>query len=76
MKRFVLTRPAERDLDQIKAFLIEEAGATIARKVLQDIRGAIQFLSKEPGAGHVRKDLTSQKPARQILARLFVLDRL
>jgi len=26
MKRFVLTRPAERDLDRIKSYLIQKAG--------------------------------------------------
>ena len=31
MKRFVLTKPAERDLDHIKRFLIEKAGPTITR---------------------------------------------
>ena len=75
MKRFVLTRLAERDLDQIKAFLIEEAGATIARRVLNDIRGAIHFLSKEPGAGHLREDLTS-RPVRfwPVYSYLIVYD--
>ena len=60
MKRFVLTRSAERDLDQIKSFLVEKAGATIARKVLKDIRGALDLLGAEPGAGHVRDDLTTR----------------
>ena len=63
MKRFVLTRSAERDLDQIKSFLVEKAGATIARKVLKDIRGALDLLGAEPGAGHVRDDLTT-KPVK------------
>ena len=59
MKRFVLTRPAERDLEQIKIFLVQEAGPVIARRVLKDIRSALEFLGNEPGAGHVREDLTS-----------------
>jgi plasmid stabilization system protein ParE len=71
MRRFVLTSPAERDIDQIKAFLIQEPGATIARRVLREIRGAMEFLGREPAVGHVREDLTSQ-----ILDRLFVPDRL
>ena len=60
MNRFVLTEPARRDLDQIKSFLLEEAGPTIARRVLKDIRAALKLLGKEPGAGHVREDLTSR----------------
>jgi antitoxin ParD1/3/4/toxin ParE1/3/4 len=60
MKRFVLTRPAERDLEQIKIFLVQKAGPVIARRVLKDIHGALEFLGNEPGAGHVREDLTSR----------------
>jgi len=60
MKRFVLTRTAERDLDQIKSFLMERAGPRIARRVLKDIRSALKLLGGEPGMGHVREDLTSR----------------
>ena len=60
MKHFVLTRPAERDLEHIKIFLAQKAGPVIARRVLKDIRGALEFLGNEPGAGHVREDLTSR----------------
>ena len=60
MKRFVLTRPAERDLEQIKIFLVRKAGPVIARRVLKDIRDALEFLGNEPGAGHVREDLTNR----------------
>ena len=60
MKSFVLTRPAERDLDQIKSYLVEKAGPTIALRVLKDIRMAMALLGKEPDAGHVRDDLTDR----------------
>jgi plasmid stabilization system protein ParE len=43
MKRFVLTRPAERDLEQIKIFLVQKAGPVIARRVLKDIRDRWSF---------------------------------
>jgi len=46
MNRFVLTGPAERDLDQIKNFLSE------------DIRAALKLLGNKPGVGHLREDLT------------------
>lgn len=58
MRRFVLTGLAERDLDQIKSFLAEKAGPTITRRVLKDIRKALELLGTEPDAGHVRGDLT------------------
>ena len=60
MKSFVLTRPAERDLDQIKSYLVEKAGPTIALRVLKDIRMDMALLGKEPDAGHVRDDLTDR----------------
>jgi antitoxin ParD1/3/4/toxin ParE1/3/4 len=58
MKRFLLTRPAERDLDQIKRYLIEKAGPRIARTVFQEIRSALNLLGTNPGIGHAREDLT------------------
>jgi toxin ParE1/3/4 len=58
MKRFVLTRPAERDLDQIKSYLVEKAGPRIARKVFQEIRSALRLLGTNPEIGHGRADLT------------------
>jgi|SRR6266849_1042159 len=60
MKRFVLTKPAERDLDAVKNYLVERAGPTIARRVLRDLRKALDLLGSQPGAGHVREDLTSR----------------
>ena len=59
MKRFVLTKPAERDIDHIKSFPIEKAGPTITRRVMKDIRSALDLLGNDPGTGHVREDLTS-----------------
>ena len=60
MKRFVLTKPAERDLDAVKRYLIEKAGPTIARRVMKDVRKALAFLGSQPGAGHLREDLTNR----------------
>jgi toxin ParE1/3/4 len=60
MKHFVLTRPAERDVDQIKSFLLEKAGPAITRRVLKDIRSGFELLGNGSGVGHVREDLTSR----------------
>ena len=60
MKRFVLTGPAERDLDQVKQFLVEQAGPKIARRVLSEIRNGLALLGTEPGFGHLRMDLTDR----------------
>ena len=60
MKRFVLTKPAERDLDEIKDYLVEKAGPAIARRVMKDIRSGLVLLASESGDGSVREDLTSR----------------
>jgi toxin ParE1/3/4 len=60
VKRFVLTRSAELDLDQIKSYLVGKAGPTITRRVMKEIRTALNLLGSQPGAGHVREDLTSR----------------
>ena len=60
MKRFVLTRPAERDLDLLKAYLLEKAGPTITRRVIKDIRNGLILLGSEPGIGHLHEDLTNR----------------
>jgi antitoxin ParD1/3/4/toxin ParE1/3/4 len=75
MNRLVLTKPARRDLDQIKSFLLEKAGPRITRRVIKDIRAALQFLGKEPGAGHLREDLT-RRPVKfwPVYSYLIVYD--
>jgi antitoxin ParD1/3/4/toxin ParE1/3/4 len=75
VKTFLLTKPAERDPDQIKAFLVQRAGARVARRVMEDIRSALGLLSKEPGVGHRREDLTS-RPLRfwPVYSYLIVYD--
>lgn len=58
-RHYIVAPEAEQDLDDIKAYLTEEAGAHIARQVLKQIKNAVVFLSRTPGAGHSREDLTS-----------------
>jgi len=60
MKRFVLTKPAERDLQQIKAYLVEGASPRVARRVMREIRTALRLVGSRPGIGHLREDLTSR----------------
>lgn len=59
MKRYDLSEEAKQDLEDIRAYLTEEAGARIARQVLQQIKNALDFLSRNPGAGHLREEITS-----------------
>lgn len=57
-KRYVFSPEAEQDIDDIKDYVTKEAGARIARQVLKQIKDAVTFLSRTPGAGHSREDLT------------------
>lgn len=58
MRRYILSEEAKQDLADIRAYLTEEGGARVARYVLKQIKDALDFLSRTPGAGHVREDLT------------------
>jgi len=58
VSRYLLSPEARQDLADIRAYLREQAGARVARHVLGQIRDALEFLSRTPGAGHVREDLT------------------
>ncbi|HLZ07197.1 MAG TPA: type II toxin-antitoxin system RelE/ParE family toxin, partial [Chloroflexota bacterium] len=53
------TSDAEFDLDEIKAYLIQQGGKRLAQYVLREIREAFRFLAATPEAGHRREDLTS-----------------
>jgi plasmid stabilization system protein ParE len=52
--RYILSPEAKRDIEQIRDFYLEEAGARVARNVLGQITGALRFLAATPGAGHRR----------------------
>jgi len=58
VKRYNLSAEAKQDLADIRAYLTEEGGARVARQVLKQIKDALDFLSRTPGAGHLREDLT------------------
>ncbi|MGH2458936.1 MAG: type II toxin-antitoxin system RelE/ParE family toxin [Chloroflexota bacterium] len=58
MPSYRLTRKAKDDLDDIKAYLVEQGGPRLARYVLRELREALRFLGGTPEAGHHREDLT------------------
>ena len=59
MKRYNLSAEAKEDFVEIRAYLTEEGGARVAGHVMKQIKDALDFLSRTPGAGHQREDLTS-----------------
>jgi toxin ParE1/3/4 len=58
--RFRLSSEAEKDLDEIKLYLMRQGGVGLARRVLREIRRELNFLSATPGAGHARDDITGE----------------
>ena len=58
MTSYRLTPEAERDLDDIADYLIEQGGPSLVRHVHGAIEDGMEFLSRTPGAGHWRTDLT------------------
>jgi antitoxin ParD1/3/4/toxin ParE1/3/4 len=60
VKGYRLSPEAQNDLAHIRRYLVAQAGPGVARRVVGDIRTALQFLAANPGAGHGRADLTQQ----------------
>jgi plasmid stabilization system protein ParE len=58
VKAFILSPSAERDLDAIKSYLLREAGISVTRYVMRELRAGMRLLGKNPGLGHAREDLT------------------
>jgi plasmid stabilization system protein ParE len=59
MTRYRLTSDAERDLDTIKDYLLQQGGVRLVRHVVARIHRALNFLAEQPEAGHRREDLTA-----------------
>ncbi|HZS89863.1 MAG TPA: type II toxin-antitoxin system RelE/ParE family toxin [Chloroflexota bacterium] len=75
MKRYIISPEAEQDLDDIKEYLVRAGGIRVARRVLKEIKNAMQFLVREPEAGHRREDL-ADAPVKfwPVFAYLIVYD--
>ena len=58
--RFVLAPQAANDLAQIWRYINKQSSVEMADRVESVIRDKILYLSKTPGAGHSRKDLTDE----------------
>jgi len=58
--RYVLAPQAALDLVEIWQYLKEHAGVTAADRVESAMLERIGFLAGAPGAGHHRKDLTTE----------------
>jgi plasmid stabilization system protein ParE len=59
MKRFVLTKAARADLDEIFDHIARD-NPNAASRVLEKLRQAMQLLARSPEIGHHRRDLASE----------------
>jgi antitoxin ParD1/3/4/toxin ParE1/3/4 len=59
MSRFVLTRAARADLDEIFRYIARDNPAAASR-VLEKLRQAMRLLARTPEIGHYRRDLASE----------------
>jgi toxin ParE1/3/4 len=59
MARYVLSREALDDLQDIRGYIAKDDPAA-ARRVLTQMRSAMQRLAQMPGIGHVREDLADE----------------
>lgn len=60
MKRFVLTRIAQHDLEEIWEYVANNS-VKAATRVLNDLEASIRTLARNPGIGHVREDLADRR---------------
>jgi toxin ParE1/3/4 len=60
VKPYLLSSQAERDLDEIKAYLLRESSQQVTRYIFRELREGMRFLGKNPYAGHLREDLTER----------------
>lgn len=60
MKRYVLAPAAQDDLVAIRDYYLKTAGHRVARYVLSELVSGFRAISKNPGIGHTREDLTER----------------
>jgi antitoxin ParD1/3/4/toxin ParE1/3/4 len=60
-RRYLLAPQAAEDLAEIWRYIRDRSSGSMAKRVEAVIRGRIAFLSRNPEAGHWRKDLTSHQ---------------
>jgi plasmid stabilization system protein ParE len=61
--KFLLSRQAERALDDLWEYYVQRGGSRLADRILGEIHDAIGRLIEHPALGHHRPDLTD-KPFR------------
>lgn len=60
MSRYVLTSTAEDELEEILAYIAEQAGEDRAEHVLVHFLDAFEILASSPGIGHHKRPVTGE----------------
>jgi len=73
MSRYRLSRTAQEDLVEIRDYYLAEAGYRVSRQMMVEFVEAFRFLTRSPGAGHVREDLAEDRPVLFWLLRDYLI---
>jgi toxin ParE1/3/4 len=60
MKGYILASAAQRDIAAIRDYYLKKAGYRVAKYILNELLSGFRTISKNPGIGHVREDLTEE----------------
>lgn len=71
MTRYVLAPLAKRDLQEIRDYIAKDS-TTAARRVVRELRAAMESLVEMPGKGHLREDLGDDLRAWVVYSYLII----
>lgn len=71
MTRYLLAPLAKRDLQEIRDYIAKDS-TTAARRVVRDLRAAMESLAEMPGKGHLREDLGEDLRAWVVYSYLII----
>jgi toxin ParE1/3/4 len=60
-RRFILSAPAARELDELLEYVLHNSGPRRAQHVADKLHKGFQKLADAPGLGHRREDLTGEQ---------------
>ena len=71
MKKYVITELAAADLLDIRDYIAED-NKTAAKKVLSELKEAMQKIARNPQIGHIREELSSESRLWPVRSYLIV----
>jgi antitoxin ParD1/3/4/toxin ParE1/3/4 len=74
-RRFIVTPEALADLQEIRDYLREHAGGSVANRIRLELLEAMRKLAASPGLGHFRVDLADESLRFWLVRSWFVIFR-